>query len=95
MACLLQGKVLAGINSRLQLYGWGQGSDGTMELSAEAGYSGFVLCLYVAVRGDFITVGESTALGRPLLQWLPVDMAAIRMNLAITLKGCFACLLCP
>ena len=50
--------MLAGINSRLQLYGWGQGSDGSMELSAEAGYSGFVLCLYVAVRGDFITVGE-------------------------------------
>eukprot|EP00891_Asterochloris_glomerata_P001303 jgi/Astpho2/1303/fgenesh1_pm.00024_%23_4_t len=53
-----RGKVLAGINSRLQLYGWGQGSDGSMELSAEAGYSGFVLCLYVAVRGDFITVGD-------------------------------------
>ena len=54
----LQGKLLAGINSRVQLYKWTQRDDGTRELSNECGHSGHVCALYVVTRGDFIVVGE-------------------------------------
>ena len=53
----MQGKLLAGINSRVQLYEWATQKDGSRGLVAGAGQSGLVLALYLACRGDFIVVG--------------------------------------
>eukprot|EP00899_Mesostigma_viride_P024186 jgi/Mesvir1/4952/Mv04573-RA.2 len=52
------GKLLAGINSKIQLYKWMQGKDGVRELTNEAGHHGHVLAVYVQTRGDFIVVGD-------------------------------------
>eukprot|EP00898_Chlorokybus_atmophyticus_P002114 jgi/Chlat1/2903/Chrsp2S04662 len=52
------GKLLAGINSKVQLYKWTQREDGTRELINECGLHGHVLALYVQTRGDFIVVGD-------------------------------------
>lgn len=56
--CGLQGKLIAGINSRVQLYGWQLQKDSSRGLVAGAGQSGLVLALYLACRGDFIVVGK-------------------------------------
>lgn len=52
------GKLLAGINSKLMLYRWTQREDDTRELVNECGHHGHIMALYVAVRGDFILVGD-------------------------------------
>lgn len=57
-AIVLQGKLLASINNRVQLYGWAQREGGARELAAECGHSGHVCALCVETRGDFILVGE-------------------------------------
>lgn len=54
---MVQGKLMAGINSRVQLYEWNSQKDGSRGLVAGAGQSGLVLALYLACRGDFIVVG--------------------------------------
>ena len=54
----LQGKLIAGINSRVQLYDWQLQKDSSRGLVAGAGQSGLVLALYLACRGDFIVVGK-------------------------------------
>ena len=64
----LQGKLLAGINSRVQLFKWNQKDDGSWELTTETGHSGHVLALYLATRGDFIIVGTAQ-----LLPFLPLE----------------------
>jgi hypothetical protein len=64
---LLQGKLLAGIDSRVQLYRWNEREDGSNELTSECSYSGHVLALYVVTQGDFIIVGEGRA---PAALWL-------------------------
>jgi len=52
------GKLLAGINSRVQLYNWEQQDDGSRQLFPECSHAGHVLVLFVDVRGDFILIGE-------------------------------------
>ena len=52
------GKLLAGINSKITLYRWKVAEDGTKELEPEAGHHGHILALYVQSRGDFIVVGD-------------------------------------
>ena len=54
-----QGKLLASINNRVQLYGWTQREAGARELAAECGHSGHVCALFVETRGDFILVGRT------------------------------------
>ncbi len=51
-------KLLAGINSRVQLYKWEQQDDGSRQLVPECSHAGHVLVLHVDVRGDFILIGE-------------------------------------
>ena len=53
-----QGKLLAGINSRVQLYRWEQQDDATRQLVPECSHAGHVIALFVDVRGDFILVGD-------------------------------------
>lgn len=60
-----QGKLLACVNSKVQLYQWvarevgGQGpSVGGRELAGECGHSGLVMALFAAARGDSIVVGD-------------------------------------
>ncbi len=65
----LQGKLIAGINSRVQLYDWQLQKDSSRGLVAGAGQSGLVLALYLACRGDFIVVGKSYARSHALRQY--------------------------
>ncbi|KAI4297447.1 hypothetical protein L6164_037338 [Bauhinia variegata] len=52
------GKLLAAINQKIQLYKWVLREDGTHELQSECGHHGHILALYVQTRGDFIVVGD-------------------------------------
>lgn len=52
-----QGKLLATVNARVQLYGW-VSRDGCYELSPECTHHGSILALYAVTRGDFIIVGD-------------------------------------
>jgi hypothetical protein len=56
LANLNQG-LLAGINSRVQLYDWIGKEDGKWTLEPVCSHSGQVLALYFDVRGDNILVG--------------------------------------
>ncbi|CAI7752931.1 unnamed protein product, partial [Closterium sp. NIES-53] len=53
------GKVLAGINNKVQLFRWAARDDGARELLVECGHFGHILALYTACRGDFIIVNTS------------------------------------
>ncbi|KAL6546328.1 DNA damage-binding protein 1a [Orobanche minor] len=52
------GKLLAAINQKIQLYKWTLRDDGSRELQSECGHHGHILALYVQTRGDFIVVGD-------------------------------------
>ncbi|XP_010941529.1 DNA damage-binding protein 1a [Elaeis guineensis] len=52
------GKLLAAINQKIQLYKWMLRDDGSRELQSECGHHGHILALYVQTRGDFIIVGD-------------------------------------
>ncbi|MCL7038249.1 hypothetical protein MKW94_006303, partial [Papaver nudicaule] len=52
------GKLLAAINQKIQLYKWNLRDDGSRELQLECGHHGHILALYVQTRGDFIVVGD-------------------------------------
>jgi len=51
--------ILAGVNNKLQLYEWQAGAtSSTPTLRLQAEHCGHILVLYIAVRGDFILVGD-------------------------------------
>ncbi|WOL18645.1 DNA damage-binding protein 1 [Canna indica] len=52
------GKLLAAINQKIQLYKWMLREDGSRELQSECGHHGHIVALYVQTRGDFIVVGD-------------------------------------
>jgi hypothetical protein len=53
------GKLLSGINSKIQLYTWSPlPHSGGFELRRECGHHGHILALHIATRGDFIIVGD-------------------------------------
>lgn len=52
------GKLLAAINQKIQLYKWMLRDDGSHELQSECGHHGHIIALYVQTRGDFIVVGD-------------------------------------
>ncbi|PIA41691.1 hypothetical protein AQUCO_02200250v1 [Aquilegia coerulea] len=52
------GKLLAAINQKIQLYKWMLRDDGSRELQSECGHHGHILAIYVQTRGDFIVVGD-------------------------------------
>ncbi|OAY75001.1 DNA damage-binding protein 1a [Ananas comosus] len=52
------GKLLAAINQKIQLYKWVHREDASRELQSECGHHGHILALYVQTRGDFIVVGD-------------------------------------
>eukprot|EP01135_Chromosphaera_perkinsii_P006121 Nk52_evm1s407 gene=Nk52_evmTU1s407 len=58
------GKLLAGINSKVQLFDWISQADDDMKqmkqmgLVSECGHHGHILALFVKSRGDFIVVGD-------------------------------------
>ncbi|GLE04253.1 hypothetical protein PINS_up013164 [Pythium insidiosum] len=52
------GRVLAGVNSKTQLYKWSESPDNERELVSECGHYGHTLVLYMESRGDFIIVGD-------------------------------------
>ncbi|KAF3778191.1 DNA damage-binding protein 1 [Nymphaea thermarum] len=52
------GKLLAAINQKIQLYKWTLRDDGSRELQSESTHHGHIVALYVQTRGDFIIVGD-------------------------------------
>lgn len=52
------GKLVAGINEKIDLYKWMIRDDVSRELEFECGHPGHVLALCVKTRGDFILVGD-------------------------------------
>ncbi|CAA0805711.1 DNA damage-binding protein 1a [Striga hermonthica] len=52
------GKLLATINQKIQLYKWMLCDDGSGDLQYECGHHGHVLSLFVQTMGDFIVVGD-------------------------------------
>lgn len=52
------GKLLAGVNSKVQLYKWSENADNEKELISECGHYGHTVVLYMESRGDFIVVGD-------------------------------------
>lgn len=53
-----QGRLLAGINSRVQVYRWAEGDVGGRQLLPECSHVGHVLVLYLDTRGDFVLLGD-------------------------------------
>ena len=54
------GLLLAGINSKIQLYDWctSETSGGGKELKSKCGLHGHILALHVTTQGDYIVVGD-------------------------------------
>jgi DNA damage-binding protein 1 len=53
------GKLLAGVNNKVILYRWSCGmDDDSRQLVSECSHAGHILALHVAVRGEFILVGD-------------------------------------
>ncbi|TXG48061.1 hypothetical protein EZV62_027355 [Acer yangbiense] len=52
------GKLLAGVNQKIQLYKWMLRDDGTRELQSECEHCGRILARDVQTREDFIVVGD-------------------------------------
>ena len=53
-----KGKLLAGINSKVELFKWTPREDDGHELINECSHHGHIVALYVATRGDWILVGD-------------------------------------
>ena len=53
-----KGKLLAGINSKVELFKWTPRDDDGHELINECSHHGHIVALYVATRGDWILVGD-------------------------------------
>ncbi|CAH2080609.1 unnamed protein product [Thlaspi arvense] len=52
------GKLLAAVNQKIQLFKWVLREDGGRELQSECGHHGHKPALYVQTLGDFIVVGD-------------------------------------
>ncbi|KAL1525255.1 hypothetical protein AB1Y20_020120 [Prymnesium parvum] len=67
------GKLLAGVNNKLQLYEWSAAAGGNSpQLRLRHEHCGHILVLYVASRGDFILVGDLMK-SISLLQWSAIS----------------------
>lgn len=54
----LNESLIAGINSRVQMYDWIEKDDGSWALEPVCSHAGQVLALYFDVRGDTVLVGK-------------------------------------
>lgn len=52
------GKLLAGVNSRVHLFKWNEQIEGGFELVPECSHSGHIIALTLQARGNFIIVGD-------------------------------------
>ncbi|KAM0860241.1 hypothetical protein ACQ4PT_046665 [Festuca glaucescens] len=86
------GKLLAAINQKIQLYKWMTREDGLHELQSECGHHGHILALFTQTRGNFIVVGdlmksisllvykhEESAIGELARDYNPNWMTAVEM----------------
>lgn len=55
-----QGKLIAGVSARVQVYKWSQKEDTTRELLQECSHTGHIMVLFLQTRGDFILVGGAS-----------------------------------
>ena len=56
--CPFNGKLVAGIGSKVQLFRWADRPDGVPELQTECGHHGHILVLFLRTQGDYIIVGD-------------------------------------
>jgi len=54
----MQGKLIAGVHARVQVFKWARRDDAAYELMLECGHCGQIMALYLQTRGDFVLVGE-------------------------------------
>jgi len=66
------GKLLAGVNSKIELLKLAEGDSGGRELTTECAHRGHILVLYLESRGDFILLGDLMR-SMSLLTYKPVD----------------------
>eukprot|EP01127_Copromyxa_protea_P023249 TRINITY_DN865_c0_g2_i1.p1 TRINITY_DN865_c0_g2~~TRINITY_DN865_c0_g2_i1.p1 ORF type:complete len:1099 (-),score=249.89 TRINITY_DN865_c0_g2_i1:13-2826(-) len=52
------GKILVGVNSKVQMLAWTEQENGVHELYTECEHMGHILALYLDTKGDFILVGD-------------------------------------
>ena len=62
---LVQGKLLAGVAARVQIFTWATREDGVRELVPETSHAGHIAALYVQPLGDYVLVG-ARLLGVPI-----------------------------
>ena len=76
----LDGKVLAGIGSKVQLFKWIPREDPTAppDLQPDASHKGFILALYIKIYGEFIIVGDLMR-SMILLHYRAVDGALVEV----------------
>ena len=79
------GKLLAAINQKIQLYKWMLRDDGSHELQSECGHHGHILALYTQTRGDFIVVGD-------LMK--SISLLVYKVPLTVRLMHCSICEFC-
>ena len=70
------GKLLAGINSKIELFRMAEAEGGGKELTTECSHRGHILVLYLEAKGDFILLGDLMR-SMTLLTYKPVDGQAI------------------
>lgn len=56
--CPFNGRLVAGIGSKVQLFRWADRPDGVPELQTECGHHGHILVLFLRTQGDLIIVGD-------------------------------------
>merc|ERR1711871_915697 len=55
---VLDGGVLAAINSKVIFFRWKSVEDGLFKLEEECSHHGHITALFLKVRGDFVVVGD-------------------------------------
>ena len=77
-----QGKLLAGVHSKVQLFKFSSRGDGAHELTQECSHAGHIMALYVATRGDFILVGVLCSIVQRMCLLAADTCAHARSNVA-------------
>lgn len=68
----LRGKLVAGVNNKVQLFAWTEGPNGARRLEHECSHNGHILAIHLSVQDDLILVGDLMK-SMSLLQYRPEE----------------------